>query len=939
MQTPVNSALITANHTTGASHCALAIVPVLVKASKGSRTIMTYAFLDPGSSASFCSDNIMHQLNVNGRRTEVALRTMGQEQTVRCYELTGLEVGNIDGSEFIELPIVYTQANIPVSKDNLFTQNDLKRWPYLSGITLKSIDADVEMLIGMDVPKAMEPWQVLNSQNDGPYAVKTLLGWVVNGPLNSCPAMDRHGKQSVTVNRISLENIKNLLIRQYDFPEKEYVEKKEMSVEDKRFMDLISRSVMFKNGHYHIPLPFRDKDVTLPNNLEVAAQRTVGLSRRFKMDSAYASEYKAFMEDVLRKGYAEKVSQKQLQRNDGKVWYIPHHGVYHKQKGKLRVVFDCSASYKGKSLNTELLQGPDLANPLLGVLLRFREERIAVMADIEAMYYQVRVQEHHRDFLRFLWWPQGDVSKPLEVYRMNVHLFGAVSSPSIANFALKRTAADNSEQFSVKIPEIIKHSFYVDDCLQSVATVKEAIQLTQDLREACTLGGFTLSKWVSNSCEVLATIPENHRATLVKQLDLDRDKPLLERALGIQWNIQNDTFTFKVAIKNKALTRRAVLSVVSSIYDPLGFLAPFILKAKQILQKLCLEKCGWDEDIPEELSKPWQRWITELSQLDRFEVDRCIKPESFGSVRTARLHHFCDASEAGYGTVTYLSLAKSNGDIHVTFILAKSRVAPLKQMTIPRLELAAATLAVKVDKMLQKELHMDLENSTFWTDSTTVLKYIHNETKRFYTYVANRIAVIHSLSQVRQWRYVSSRDNPADDASRGLHMEPLLKSLRWLHGPHFLSREESEWPDAPEDLGHLPHSDPEIKRDITVNCLKLEANATSSLIQYFSSWRKLLTAVAWLLKLKNFLLLRSRKDKDNMTSKIKSEQQCLTVDDLDEAEKAIICYEQQCHFKPELTFLRKGMPVKSDSSVSELDPILDEGILRIGGRLSKASMP
>lgn len=332
----------------------------------------------------------------------------------------------------------------------------------------------------------------------------------------------------------------------------------------------------------------------------------------------------------------------------------------------------------------------------------------------------------------------------------------------------------------------------------------------------------------------------------------------------------------------------------------MGFLAPFILKAKQILQKLCLEKCGWDEDIPEELSKPWQRWITELSQLDRFEVDRCIKPESFGSVRTARLHHFCDAGEAGYGTVTYLSLAKSNGDIHVTFILAKSRVAPLKQMTIPRLELAAATLAVKVDKMLQKELHMDLENSTFWTDSTTVLKYIHNETKRFYTYVANRIAVIHSLSQVRQWRYVSSRDNPADDASRGLHMEPLLKSLRWLHGPHFLSREESEWPDAPEDLGHLPHSDPEVKRDITVNCLKLEANAASSLIQYFSSWRKLRTAVAWLLKLKNFLLLRSRKDKDNMTSKIKSEQQCLTVDDLDEAEKAIICYEQQCHFKPEL---------------------------------------
>ncbi|KAK0143396.1 hypothetical protein N1851_018466 [Merluccius polli] len=277
MQTPVNSALITANYATGASHCALAIVPVLVKASKGSRTIMTYAFLDPGSTATFCSENIMHQLKVNGRRTEVALRTMGQEQTVKCYEITGLEVGHIDGSKFIELPTVYTQGDIPVSKDNLLTQNDLKRFPYLSGITLQSIDADVEILIGMDVPKAMEPWQVLNSQNDGPYAVKTLLGWVVNGPLNSCPAMDRCGKPSVTVNRISLENITNLLIRQYnnDFPEKEREEKREMSVEDRRFMDLTSRSATFKNGHYHLPLPFRHEDVTLPNNQEVAAQHTV----------------------------------------------------------------------------------------------------------------------------------------------------------------------------------------------------------------------------------------------------------------------------------------------------------------------------------------------------------------------------------------------------------------------------------------------------------------------------------------------------------------------------------------------------------------------------------------------------------------------------------------------------------------------------------------
>ena len=935
----LNSALVSADNATGArKDCALAIVPVQVRVVNGSKTIRTYAFLDPGSSATFCTENIMHQLNAKGRKTEFVLRTLGQERPVESYELSGLQVGHLDGSVYIELPKVYTQYEIPVSKGNLLIQHDLEKWPYLKGIELDSIDANVEILIGMNVPQAMQPWQVVNSQGNGPYAVKTLLGWVVNGPLNSCSATKETGAASVTVNRISMENLKDLLISQYnnDFPEKDYEEKREMSVEDKEFMDLTTKSVTVKNGHYYLPLPFRDKDVRLPNNHDVAAQRTLSLSRRFRKDQIYAAEYKTFMENVLQKGYAEKVPQEELQGTDGHVWYIPHHGVYHKQKGKLRVVFDCSSSYKGKSLNTELLQGPDLANPLLGVLLRFRQERIAIMADIEAMYYQVRVQRQHRDFLRFLWWPQGDVNLPLEVFRMNVHLFGAVSSPSIANFALKQTAIDNSDKYSLEVLDIIKHNFYIDDCLHSVASVEKAIQLTRDLREVCNQGGFTLNKWVSNSTEVLETIPESHRAPLVKQLDLDREKPPLERALGIQWNIQKDTFTFRVAVKNRVTTRRAILSVVSSIYDPLGLLSPFILKAKQILQRLCLGKYGWDEAIPDELSRPWQKWLTEMDQLNRFEVDRCMKPEEFGDVKTAELHHFCDASELGYGTVTYLRLISNTGDIQHSFILGKSRVAPLKQMTIPRLELAAATLAAKVDRMLHTELHMELTDSTFWTDSTSVLKYIYNKTKRFHTYVANRIAVIHNLSREHQWRHVTSKDNPADDASRGLNMEQLLNSTRWLKGPSFLSRKESEWPGMPKDLGHIPMDDPEVKKEITANCLNLQINATTNLIQYYSSWKKLKRAAAWLLKLRS-LLLRSSKNQVLMASK--GEQQGLTVKDLEEAEKAILCYEQQRYFDSELALLRMGKPVKTTSSVWKLDPIIDDGILRVGGRIRQASMP
>ncbi|KAJ8349111.1 hypothetical protein SKAU_G00277000 [Synaphobranchus kaupii] len=743
-KTPSSNGLVSTDQLTGAGkECALAIVPVQVKVAKGSKSVLTYAFLDPGSSATFCTENIMNKLNAKGRRTQILLRTLGQEGTVKSYELKGLEISNIDGEGHIELPEVYTQVKIPVSKQNLLTQSDLKKWPYLGEIQLRKIEADVELLIGLNVPKAMEPWQVINSQGNGPYAVKTLLGWVVNGPLSSCPATEESGSRSVTANRISMEKLKDMLVQQYnqDFPEKDHEEKKEMSCEDKRFVDLATSSVMLKNKHYHLPLPFRDKNVVMPNNRKMAVQRTVNLARRFKRDSAYAAEYKTFMDNVLAKGYAERVPQEELLRNDGHVWHIPHHGVYHKRKNKLRVVFDCSSSYRGRSLNAELLQGPDLANSLLGVLLRFRQERIAIMADIEAMYYQVKVHEDHRDFLRFLWWPGGDTTKPLEAYRMNVHLFGAVSSPSIANFALKQTGCDNPDQYSMEVLHTIKHGFYVDDCLKE---------------------DFTLTKWVSNSQEVLRTVPESHRAALVQKLDLDPEKPPLERVLGIQWNIQRDTFTFVVSIQNRAPTRRAILSIVSSVYDPLGFLSPFILTAKQILQRLCTEKCGWDDVIPDELSKPWQRWLMELEQLSRFEVDRCTMPTNFGHARTAELHHFCDASEVGFGTVSYIRLKNDKGDVHIAFVLGKSRVTPLKQITIPRLELAAATLVVKVDRMLQKELQMKLESSTYWTDSTSVLKYINNQTTRFHTYVANRIAVIHNLSQRHQWRHVRTKENPAD---------------------------------------------------------------------------------------------------------------------------------------------------------------------------------
>ena len=171
-----------------------------------------------------------------------------------------------------------------------------------------------------------------------------------------------------------------------------------------------------------------------------------------------------FMLKLFAHGYAEPVPKDQIEK-EGRVWYIPHHGVYHQKKpGKIRVVFDCSASYMGVSLNGQLLQGPDMTNSLLGVLLRFRGEEVAVQGDIESMFHQVSVPKEDRDFLRFLWWENGDLDSEPKIFRMKVHIFGATSSPSCCNFALKHLAEEQRENFEPFIVQSVQRRMYVDDC-------------------------------------------------------------------------------------------------------------------------------------------------------------------------------------------------------------------------------------------------------------------------------------------------------------------------------------------------------------------------------------------------------------------------------------------------------------------------------------------
>jgi len=596
--------------------------------------------------------------------------------------------------------------------------------------------------------------------------------------------------------------------------------------------------------------------------------------------------------------------------------------VVNPNKSKIRVVFDAAAEYSKVSLNKELLQGPQLNNTLLGVLLRFRQEKVALMSDIESMFHRVRCNEQDTDALRFLWWSEGLDKLPTE-HKMVVHLFGKTDSPCIAAWALKRTAEDHGDESSSEVSRVVNRNFYVDDCLVSVPDAGQATELAHDLMTLLKRGNFRLTKFTSNDKDVLSTIPTEER--LIKNLDLDHFPA--ERALGVQWDVQADVLGVQRSLQDETAenTRRECLSILSSTFDPFGMIAPVMLPAKRIVQRTWQLKLNWDEVLPDDLLEGWKRWKDDLVILKGVTLPRCYFKDGSTNARSLQLHHFSDASEIGYGTVTYLRKESTDGKVECAFVMAKSRTAPLQYVSVPRLELQAATVAVRVHSLLLKELDLNITDTFFWTDSKLVLQYIYNECRRFKTYVANRVSEIRDLSQPSMWKHCPGELNPADDASRGMSADNILSKKRWLCGPDFLLKPETDWPN--DEPGDLPEGDPEIKKERPVFATAAP-DSLQVLLHRYSSWSTLLRKVAWLIKFK--------KQYRRAGKEFSKDYKQITVADIEEATKTVVQLVQRQTYADELQCLKKNKTIKTTSNLIRLQPVLIDDILRVGGRIADA---
>ena len=807
--------------------------------------------------------------------------------------------------------------------------------------------AEVGLLLGANAFLAMEPLKIIPSINGSPYATLTRFGWIICG-LNQAKGLSKATvacKTTVTEVASIEDMMKSFYNREYD--ENLHCTRRGLSAEDRLWMRRVDSSIKYEIPHYSVCLPFADYDLKLPNNLSMAELRLGKLKTRLRRNKQLAMDYKQYMSEMLVKGFAEHVPEGSWNRSDGRVWFLPHHAVFHPRKpDKIRVVFDCAAEFQGISLNGCLLQGPDQTNTLLDVLLRFRMEQIAFMADIEGMFNQVNVQISDRDFLRFLWWKDGNTENEIQQLRMKVHIFGAKSSPSIACYALRITAKDNEAEFSREVVETIQRNFYVDDVLKSSPDEQTAINLVHELKRLCSRGGFNLTKISSNSLAVVNSIAAEDRSNeLKKMINADGQQPD-ERALGIVWKTEQDVLSISLDIsdlKSRQTTRRGILSAVSSLYDPLGIIAPTIIRGKWILQNLAKKQFSWDREVPEDERCKWVTWLTDISKASVLSVPRCIKTGVVGDILFYELHHFADASEVAYGSVSYARIVNTEGRIYCSFLKGKAHLAPLKTVTIPRLELMAAVTAVRVSALLADAMNFAesgcrITQELFWTDSTTVLRYIANKKTRFHTFVANRLAIIHDGSTHDQWKFVPSELNPADDVSRGEQSE------RWLRGPEFLWKSRDNWPVKPIALLEPSEDDKEVK-SVLVGMTDTKEESTGSetseignlrnpiqkMMEYFSDKGKLVRAVAWIMKVKKFL--RSR------IGHGEGLEPRLRCADLLSAEEEIIRSVQALAFPQDLVELNVGNHVRSSSVLYKLDPFVKNGILRVGGRLKNADVP
>ncbi|XP_036141015.1 uncharacterized protein LOC118644996 [Monomorium pharaonis] len=871
------------------------------------------ALLDNGSQSNFVTKRLSQKLGVAG--TPIKLPVCGINQSVTTIshkinasvksfyndyraELSFLVVENITQ----ELPNKFyniSTLNIP---DDLSLADPRFNYP-----------DRIDLLLGAGIFWELLCAGQIQLGKGRPFLQKTRLGWVISGPM--APMC----KETVSLCQVStIQEVRDNLERFWEIEECFTAPKytREESECEALFVKTAERD---EQGRFTVQLPFRTNVNELGDSLNMTIKRFYALERRLAKDPDLKKQYLNFMNEYQQLGHMTEITPEEKDLNS--VYYLPHHSVVKESSTttRVRVVFDASARTSSNlSLNDVLMTGPIIQDSLFAILVRFRVHKYVFTADVRKMYRQVNVYEPHRNYQRIIWRPNE--REPVRHFKLNTLTYGTASASFEAIRALHQTAIDKRDAYP-EACNIILMDFYVDDLISGSDTIKSAKDLVHNINTVLSSGCFQLHKWNSNNEKIIESLqaePSTDQIQLPQEVN--------SKTLGLSWNTSNDTLHYQASnISNKStkVTKRKILSFIAQLFDPLGLISPTIVIGKIIMQKIWKAGIGWDESLPLEIFTIWNQFFEGMKNMNEISIPRCAWGQRYHSVQ---LHGFSDASEVAYGACIYVRSEDEAGNITSKILCAKSRVAPLKTVSLPRLELCGALLLARLHQQVVEALsRLDSQHcdSFYWCDSTIVLSWVTTEPSRLKTFVANRTAEIQRLTDVNRWSHVVSDENPADIITRGMSLGKLATTRLWWHGPPWLKLKSEAWP----IVNTVPQTTvlPELK-DNEVVCTTVKFSC--DLFHRFSSYMKLLRVTAYCLRfIKN----------------VRGRQKCtglLSVNELNESLFTLVRMMQSMHFAPEINDLERKETIRANSRILSLNPFLDEHrILRVGGRLRYSELP
>ncbi|XP_051864344.1 uncharacterized protein LOC127566357 [Drosophila albomicans] len=830
-------------------------------------TYTARALIDSGSEATFISERLFQRIKLPFQSVRAQVSGLNHAVAAQSPKLCHFSIGSPTKprlhSETSAFVIPQLAGKLPSFDMPRTFLKDLPAIELADPHFYKS--AQIDILIGADIL----PSVILSGSRPNIcgslLGQETVFGWILTGPVSQ--------SMSTTVSafstRVALqadEQLDSLLSKFWeveDIPAK--LIKESDFVCEENFVKTTSRS---KCGRYRVTLPFRK-----PHGIELGHSRSIALAQFLKNENC-------------------------LSRNDSLKaigttpnFYLPHHAVFKPDSTttKVRVVFNASCpSSNGKSLNDILHSGPILQSDLTLQILRWRYYRYVFNADITKMYRQILMDSKHTPFQRILFRTSDGVIRDFE---LNTVTLCVNCAPILALRVLQQLADDIRLEYPLA-SRVISNNMYVDDVLAGTHTREEAIRTITEVCAALDSAGFPLRKWTSNHKSVLKDIPKDH---LLREDFLELEDSSTAKTLGIRWQAHDDEFFFmppEVAHQD-SYTKREVLSQIAKLFDPAGWLAPFVIRAKIFMQEIWLRTLEWDEHLPTDLSLQWKEYLQSYPALGKIRIPR-------KGVRSSDLYP-CGDGEQGF---------------HTSLTTAKTKVAPVKSLSVPRLELCGAVLLAELSAALLLNLPAESFQTFFWTDSTIVLAWLNKPPCRWTTFVANRVAKIVQASDAKNWSHVRSEHNPADLASRGVLPQELMCNPLWWHGPEWLHLPSDQWPTSPSPI-------PETLLEQWVKCNVAKLPPTPDFLNKFSEFGKALRTSAYVLR----FIDRSRKLAVPSSTVVQA-------DELSRIQERLIVMAQRQTFQQEYQCLQSKQQVPSSSSIRNLNPFLDgKGILRACGRL------